>query len=129
MSQNSDVRAKIATRGSRAPVPKWWISAARRRVRSQRLSLQALGEQLAEVAERDQPWSYVSLIRFFDGKPTAEIADAFLRLFPELPEYVYYPRSMAEARAFASIRDAIDEKARRPLLRAIDRRAGVARRR
>lgn len=129
MRQTSDVRTKTTLRGSRSPVPQWWLKVAERRFRQEQptLTLSTLGAKLAEAVQRPKPWRHPSVLRFFDGQPTAEMADAFLRLFPELPRYVYFPEDEIEANAFEAIRVFADARRQKrptlqPLLRAVDRR-------
>lgn len=132
MTPTTDDRTKKRhrTHGTSAPIPYWFAEAVDRKRREKRLTLIELGVAAAKAAHRPRPWRHPSIHRFFNGSPTAELAEAFCRLFPELPRWAYYPQDEEEAFDYEKVR--LDADARRkkqervaPMARAIDERAGV----
>ena len=87
-------------RGSRTAVPWWWIQYAERWNRDHGTvkTNAELGVKLAEVLGRPEPFSYVTIGRFWSGKiPTDQIAEALLLLYPDLPPFAVYPGDLEEA--------------------------------
>lgn len=117
------------SRGQGHHIPKWFRDETRRRFRRERISLMTLGERLGDATGRDRPFPHPSLLRFWKGHGSFELADAFLALYVDLPNYVYFPRDIAEARAFEQVRLLANSRRRSPemqdMLAAVDARAEI----
>ena len=99
---------KAAKRGSRIAVPDWWVELSEERYKSDEegLNYGQLGDRLAKRLGRPKAWSHAKVSRFFGKKTvTGEVADALRLLYPDLPEYVYFPQDAIEAIAYQSAKE------------------------
>lgn len=116
-------------RGSRTAVPSWWIQYAERwnRDHGTTKTNAELGAKLAEVLGRPEPFSYVTIGRFWSGKiPTDQIAEALLLLYPDLPPFAVYPGDLEEALEIQAVQRRADSRRRGSRTDLAKRRAELA---
>lgn len=116
-------------RGSRTAVPWWWIQYAERWNRDHGTvkTNAELGVKLAEVLGRPEPFSYVTIGRFWSGKiPTDQIAEALLLLYPDLPPFAVYPGDLEEALEIQAVQRRAESRRRGPRADLGKRRAALA---
>lgn len=88
--------APAKTRGRSIDLPDWWLVRAKELVVG--ISLVELAESLSKKVKREPPWDRTTVGDFLKGtSPTAELVDAFLMLFEELPPFAFLARSYEEA--------------------------------
>ena len=105
------VDGKKLDRAAAGGIAEWWTDYALdwHRAHGQGESDAQLGEKLAKPASppRPAPWSHPTIGRFFrkdaERRATAEIADALMKLYPDLPPYAVEPGDLQEALELAAV--------------------------